>query len=264
MRSSEAPGTVFHSVAEDDSNQASNTIPEAVVSQAIDLLNHEMASKEVVASEAPQYLPPPPPPTTFSNDPERANSAAGLEVAPTRPLSAYSAESLRRITLQEEPPVAQHVPTRVLSIGINTTDNPKVTTSVTKGGFDGLERTKSINTAMSAEISRLRRLLEQKEKEVRETRRSLELSRDAKDDDTNPDGSPVKGTLANELRKSRKEAAEWKRRAKWAEARLLGLSGEKIPGSDAESSSKASSRVATPTKTGSSLVVERPKNWFPE
>lgn len=259
LRSSTANGTIFHSVAEEEPKKASDSISEEIVSRVYEALHQDLTSKEAVPTQAPQHLPPPP--RNTSNDLERTNSVIGLEVAPTRPLSAYSAESLRRIRLQEEPPVAQHVPTRVLSIEVNASDNPKVTTAVTKNSFEGLERTGSINTAMSAEISRLRRLLEQKEKEVRETRRSLELSRDLKDDDTNPDGSPRKGTLANELRMSRKEAAEWKRRAEWAESRLLVIGEDKLE-LKSGSSKEPLSRVATP-KNGSA-VLERPKNWFPE
>ena len=261
LRSSDAPETVNHSVAEDDQKQPSTMIPEETRSQANDDLKQYMALKEIAIPQAPQHLPPPPPRT--STDGERPTSAAGLEVAPMRPLLAYSAESLRRIRIQDEPPVAQHLSARVLSTEVNTNSNPQNTTSLTRNAFEGLERTGSVNSAMAAEINRLRRLLEQKEKEARETRRSQEISRDLKEDDTAANGSPRKGTLANELRMSKKEAAEWKKRAEWAESRLLGVGREVLDAKVASpKSSRKTSRAAT--SQDGSAVVERPKNWFHE
>ena len=180
----------------------------------------------------------------------RTDSGNLLEVAPTRPLSAYSSESIRRTQLEEDPPVAQHVhaaPSRVISFDVDARED-HVKTTIHDTSAPGLEvlplkRTGSINATLLTEISRLKRQLELKTQEVESTKRSLDAVRDAREIIT-PGLSPtddvfrdrlsgsisargsVKGTLSEEVRLARKEKNEWRRRAEWAEGRLAALEGE--------------------------------------
>ena len=256
IRSSETTGTTLRSgPLQDESNAVSTATVEQVASQLTELLRKQDALDEIIAPQ-PSRSPPPPPPKISSNDHKRTSSSIYLDVVPTRPLSAYSKESLRRMRLEDEPPVARHVPTRVISVESNASNGSKATNTVGQSTLNGLERKGSFNTAMSVEIGRLRRLLEHKDREVRETRRSLDASRDTWEDAVTADGSPKKGTLANELRVSRKETAEWKKRAEWAESRLAIIDGERKP------EREYILGPSTARKGGSG--IERPKNWLHE
>ena len=233
------------------------------------------------------FSPPPPPPRTFSHaDYRRTNSGNFLEVAPTRSLAAYSSESLRRIHLLEEPAVAQHIPNRVVSIDIKANEPTRISDSASPEGCEGIKRTGSINATLLAEINRLKHQLEQKAKEVNATRRSLDAVRDAREVAISSSGGELsgsvsKGTLSEEVRQARKELAQWKRRAEWAESRLAAAerkidSGRGTPrrGSEME---KGSSVRGTP-RSGSEMEkgkkgkgmprkgseIEKPREWFHE
>ena len=180
----------------------------------------------------------------------RTDSGTVLDVAPTRPLSAYSSESIRRTQLEEDPPVAQHVtpaPSRILSFDIDARDESVKTIYHEMGARNfegnGLKRTGSNNTTLLTEIARLKRLLDQKTQEVESARRSLDAIRDAREalnptvsrvseqgnGEAFPGGGSMKGTLSEEVRLARKERNEWRRRAEWAEGRLAAMDeGRKI------------------------------------
>ena len=255
-RNPETAGMGLHSaLSEEEPNTASTETAEQVASQLTNLLHNQDALDEIIAPQ-PSRSPPPPPPRKSSYHHKRTSSSIYLDVAPTRPLSAYSVDSLRRMRLEDEPPVAQHIPTRVISIEVKTNECSNTGDVASQSGLDGPKRKGSFNTAMSAEISRLRRLVEQKDREVRETRRSLDASREIWEDAVSKDGSPKKGTLANELRMSKKEAAEWKKRAEWAESRLAVVDGGKKP--------ETESRMRPSTPRRGSSGVEKPRDWFHE
>lgn len=195
---------------------------------------HNQVTSDVKTPTQPSRSPPPPPRRTVSSSARcrKKNYSTHLEVAPTRPLSAYSVESLRRMRLDDEPPIAQHIPSRVISIGARVSEPEEAG----ENEPEKLKRSGSVNSTMAAEIYRLKRLLEQKDRDVRETKRSLDALRDSREDfggtitttNTTSNGTVVeggggsvsKGTLANELRIARKETAQWKKRAEWAEGRL--------------------------------------------
>ena len=233
-----------------------------VASQSAEPRHNQNAIDQMI--DPRPFRSPPSPPRRITSDTshKRTNSSIYLEVAPTRPLSAYSVESLRRMHLVDEPPVAQYIPTRVISIGANASESPKTVKTTSESGLDDLKRSGSINSAMAAEIYRLKHLLEQKEKDVRETKRSLDALRDSREDSVTASGSTVggsvsKGTLANALRTARKETVEWKRRAEWAEGRLAVIDQNRK--GDAGGSMRTS-EIST-TRKGSS-ADGRPKYWF--
>lgn len=181
----------------------------------------------------------------------RKTSTQHLGIAPTRPLSAYSSESLRRMHFEQDPPIAQYIQSthkRVLSFDIDaSTDQMRATLHDAKRPTDvdliaPLYRTGTINATMLSEIARLKRLLEQKSADLDSTKRSLDAIRDAREvvtpvNSSFSDGSrtehptgfnllrtgSVKGSLSEEVRLARKERNEWKRRAEWAESRLAAM-----------------------------------------
>ena len=257
IRSSEATGTTLRSASpEDGPNAASTATVGQVASQLTELVRKQDALDGIIAPQPSRSPPLPPSLRRCSNDEKKTSSGMHLDVAPTRPLSVYSMESLRRMRLEGEPSVAQHIPTRVVSIEVNTSEDSKATGTLGQSVIDDLERKGSLNTAMSAEIGRLRRLLEHKDREIRETRRSLDASRDTWENAVTTDGSPKKGTLANELRVSKKETTEWKKRAEWAESRLAVINGERQPARE--------NRIESSTPKKDEFGIERPKNWFHE
>lgn len=71
------------------------------------------------------------------------------------------------------------------------------------------------NATLHASIRRLQRLLEVKCEEATQARRSLDAVREAREGG--------KGTWSEELREARREVGVWRRRAEWAEERLLEL-----------------------------------------
>ena len=176
---------------------------------------------------------------------ERTNSGNFLEVAPTRPLSAYSSESIRRSRLEEEPPVAQHLTpasSRIISFDVDTTKSAVRTsfhdTAAPNMDLAPLQRTGSMNATLLAEISRLKRVVEQKNKEIDSTKRTLDAVKDAREVNLpalsaggvnrgelfpGANGASVKGTLSEEVRVVRRERNEWRKRAEWAESRLAAL-----------------------------------------
>ncbi|KAL9125004.1 MAG: hypothetical protein Q9217_005732 [Psora testacea] len=149
-----------------------------------------------------------------------------FEAVPTRPLSAYTADALQRMkSVLEEPPTTQHGTNRVVSFESSSRPNSMLDTS--PGSFTTVKRSGSNNATLYAEITRLKRQLEQKTEEVQATRRSLDAARATKEEGTDDcsvkRGSWNKGTLSAEVRETKKEMQSWKRRAEWAEKRLAGL-----------------------------------------
>lgn len=203
---------------------------------------HNQKAIDQTTATFPFQSPPPPPQRIASTASHRkTNSSLYLDVAPTRPLSAYSVESLRRMHLVDEPPVAQHIPTRAISVAVDVSDPLKAGEKASDIKSGSLKRSGSVNTTMAAEIYHLKRLLEQKEKDVKETRRSLDALRDSREDvgslNTGTAGGGMGiGTLANELRIAKKETAQWKKRAEWAEGRLAVIDQKRK--ADAEESTK--------------------------
>ena len=150
---------------------------------------------------------------------------------PTRPLSAYTLESLR--SLEEE---HLETPARILhfgghSRGVSGSSAPDANTgermnppSETLLGGSGRKAT---NNTLFAEITRLKRQLDQKDEILRATRRSLDAARMAKEEGPSRSGSSTpkrgswtKGTLSYEVWDIRKQRDNWRQRAEWAERRL--------------------------------------------
>ena len=155
------------------------------------------------------------------------------KTASMRPLSAYTAESLQRLKLAlAEPQTALHIPTRILpsertcdhsaspshsSCNLFSSESPETT----------VKRSGSVNATLYAEITRLKKQLEQKTEEILATRRSLDAARESREqgsgNSTPKRGSWSKGTLSAEIWEVRRDRDIWKKRAEWAEKRLEGL-----------------------------------------
>ncbi|KAL9100182.1 MAG: hypothetical protein Q9163_004417 [Psora crenata] len=168
-------------------------------------------------------------PTGTSSSVQRVETGSGLpamEVVPTRPLSVYTADALRRRkSVAEEPPTAQHIAPRVISF--ESPLRPNSMLDLSPASLTALKRSGSNNATLYAEITRLKRQLEQKNEEFQATRRSLDAARATKEggceDGAANRGSWNKGTLSAEIREAKREAQNWKKRAEWAEKRLAGL-----------------------------------------
>ena len=155
----------------------------------------------------------------------------GVETAPTRPLSAYTTESLQRHDLSlEEPQTAQLIPRRNLSFERGRSASPSrsatnlypsepIETTVRRSG--------SANATLYAEITRLQKQLKQKTEEVLAMKRSLDAARETKEQGSGTNapkrGSWNKGTLTAEVWEVRRDRDNWKKRAERAERRLQGL-----------------------------------------
>ena len=150
-----------------------------------------------------------------------------FETVRTRPLSAYTADALLRVdSYLKEPPTAQPIHIRNVSF-----ESPSLTTdklATPPVSLATIKRSGSNNATLYAEITRLKRQLEQKTEEVKAARRSLDAARATQEEGVSEDncskrGSWNKGTLSAEVREAKKEMINWKRRAEWAEKRLGGL-----------------------------------------
>lgn len=170
--------------------------------------------------------------------------------------------------LDDEPPVAQHITPRIISLGHNVGEPPKDEENIKDTGSKTIKRSGSVNSTLAAEIYHLRRLLEQKEKDVTETRRSFDALRDSREevgslDNSAPGGSISKGTLANELRTAKKETAQWKKRAEWAEGRLAVVDHKRMADAE-EPMLKTVDTTKTSTPVKGSSADEKPKYWLHE
>ena len=156
---------------------------------------------------------------------------------------ALSAESLLRVRAAlEGPPIAYRLrttrsmsserssvqgPVQRAGFGTDAETDPATTTSA-------LTYPPATNATLHASIRRLHLALAAKSEEATQARRSLDAVREAREG-MGADG--VKGTLSEEVREARREAGMWRRRAEWAEARLLALGlegavGEEVGGED--------------------------------
>lgn len=166
-----------------------------------------------------------------------------LPLARTRPLSVYSLDSLRRVQLADEPPVAHHISGRG---NLKDTISEKqyavaLNESVVAAQLEStntLKRTSSTNATLLNEIARLKRVLDKNKTELNAMARSLAAARDVREtgaslaagaagDEGGGSIGSSKGTLSEEVRVAKKEMAEWKRRAEWAEGRLAVVEVEK-------------------------------------
>jgi len=174
---------------------------------------------------------------------KRQDSFRFLNPVSTRPLSAYSEETLRRMQASvEDPPLAHHIPTRVISIDPSTnvrvdvsyegksTDPPEVSATLSRSSsvlnasntITPLQRQGSHNATLYSELTRLKRQLEQRTEEVQATKRQLDAARMGTE--STPGGSTVsKGTLSNQVKHAKKEAGFWRNRAQYAEKELRGM-----------------------------------------
>ena len=208
------------------------------------------------------------------------------KTASTRPLSAYTFESLQRLKLAlEEPQTALHIPTRILPPERNCTHSTSPSRSncnpsSSESPETTVKRSGSANATLYAEITRLKRQLEQRTEEVLATRRSLDAARDTREqvsgNSTPKRGSWNKGTLSAEIREMRRDRDVWKKRAEWAEKRLEGLGslahivadgrhGESFEesawdNSDSEAEACTNNRRVTQRKAPSKASVEDHKN----
>ena len=155
------------------------------------------------------------------------------EVDPTRPLCAYTVDALHRVkSALDEQPAAQHITARIVSFESPSRPSSMLATSSPASLTTTIKRSGSNNATLYAEITRLKRQLEQKTEEIQATRRSLDAARATKEEGAD-EGNPKrcswsKGTLSAEVREAKKEMQAWKRRAEWAEKRLAGLGA--LPG----------------------------------
>ena len=169
------------------------------------------------------------------------------EIAHTRPLSAYTVESLQRLSLAlEEPQTAQHISRRILSFdrGRSASPSRSATNLEPSEPLEGtVRRSGTANATLYAEITRLKKQLEQKTEEILTMRRSLDAARETReqgsDTSTPKRGSWSKGTLSAEVWEIRRDRDIWKKRAEWAEKRLQGLGPlvQNIPNDGREESS---------------------------
>ena len=170
--------------------------------------------------------------------------------------------------LDDEPPVAQHIPTRIISVGHNFGQSSLDEDKASESESSPMKRSRSINSTLAAEIYHLRRLLEQKDRDVTETRRSFDALRESREDvgilsDGTPGGSIGKGTLANELRTAKKETAQWKKRAEWAEGRLAVV--DQTRKADAEEPTVKPVETAAHSTPGKGSSTDgKPKFWLHE
>ena len=155
----------------------------------------------------------------------------GDDQAPTRHLSVYTLESLNRTKMAIELPLtAQHVSAARLHDRPHS-ESPSAAPGNHQEPADSqvalVRRSGSVHATLYAEITRLKKQLEQKNDEILATKRSLDAARDTREDASlnhpSKRGSWNKGTLSAEVRDVSRDRDIWRKRAEWAERRLQGL-----------------------------------------
>lgn len=154
-------------------------------------------------------------------------------MAQTRPLSAYTLDSLRQLELDfQQSDLACQIDTPLSREVSRCYETPFAHAEGVHYRSDSLSSSqarKATNSTLFAEITRLKRQLELKEDIVAATRRSLEAARMGREEgpseysDEPRLGSWSKGTLSAEIRDLKKQRDAWKHRAEWAEKRLKGV-----------------------------------------
>ena len=161
---------------------------------------------------------------------------SSFSTAKTRPLSAFTLDSLRQLELDfQQSDVARQIyrpETREASKPRMPSYSflDSVNTSYTPDSLFSARTHKATNSTLFAEIGRLKRQLEHKEEIIMATQRSLDAATVAREDgpfysesDEPRFGSWSKGTLSLEVRDMKKQRDAWKQRAEWAEKRLVGI-----------------------------------------
>ena len=185
-------------------------------------------SKPASASSAPAKFP-----DCTSDGIAIKTGRSSFIMAPTRPLSAYTLDSLRQLELDfQQSDLACQID-RPLSREVSRcSETPFAHAEGVRYRSDSLSSSqarKVTNSTLFAEITRLKRQLEQKEDIVAATRRSLEAARMGREEgpseysDEPRLGSWSKGTLSAEIRDLKNQRDAWKHRAEWAEKRLKGV-----------------------------------------
>ena len=152
----------------------------------------------------------------------------------SRPLSTYSVNSLSQLEQQpSNAPPARRLNYDTQSRNVSSSSVPPDTSSAaidhSLANSLSSRGCNATNNTLFAEITRLKRQLDQKEEVILATRRSLSAARLAKEEGPSPSdsytpkrGSWSKGTLSHEVREVKKSRDVWKQRAEWAERRLSG------------------------------------------
>lgn len=159
--------------------------------------------------------------------PPHTEDLAPPKSLPTRSLTAYSTESLRRLRAAlEEPPVAIHVSRPVSPHPANQHKRYVDNSATTDDRLPFQRRDKRMsagNGTLYAEIRRLQRQIDAKTEELSAVRRSLEAERAAAGVSDGEGKGKRKGQMGEEVREARREMEMWRGRAVWAEKRLEGM-----------------------------------------
>ena len=157
---------------------------------------------------------------------DTADAKQDYQIISSRPLSAFTANALQRLqSAQQESPTPQRIVTGNISFESPSHSNTKLDAPLASDNT--IKRSVSFNATLYTEITRLKKQFEQKNEELKATRRSLDAARATREEGIGEDASKrtswSKGTLNGKVRELEKEKDHWRKRAEWAEKQLAGM-----------------------------------------